>query len=77
MTDASAHLPLAKPAAVFRFRSYLANFVKGGFAWGFFKDMAIFTAAIIILIEAIFLARAYRTTLPRFGFAAPRFALGA
>ena len=56
MTDASAHLPLAKPASVFRFRSYLANFVKGGFAWGFFKDMAIFTAAIIILIEAIFLA---------------------
>jgi lipopolysaccharide export LptBFGC system permease protein LptF len=56
VTDASLPIPSARPATAFQFRSYLAGFVKGGFAWRFFKDMAIFTAAIIILIEAIFLA---------------------
>ena len=54
--EASAQTPSARSATAFRFRSYLAGFVKGGFAWRFFQDMAIFTAAIIILIEAIFLA---------------------
>ena len=56
MTDTTAQIPSARPAAAFRFGAYLAGFVKGGFAWRFFKDMAIFTCAIIILIEAIFLA---------------------
>jgi lipopolysaccharide export LptBFGC system permease protein LptF len=45
-----------RSAAAFHFRAYLAGFIKGGFAWRFFRDVAVFTAAIIILIEAIFLA---------------------
>jgi lipopolysaccharide export system permease protein len=54
--ESHAHNPSARSDTAFRFRAYLASFVRGGFAQRFFRDMAITTIAIIVLIEAIFLA---------------------
>jgi len=47
---------LARPMQAFRLRAYMASFIGGDLARGFFRNIAKFTLAVIILVEAIFLA---------------------
>ena len=45
-----------RPEQMFQMRADLAAFVRGGYALGFFRNVAVQALAIIVLIEAIFLA---------------------
>jgi lipopolysaccharide export system permease protein len=45
-----------RPEQMFQMRADLAAFIRGGYALGFFRSVAIQVFAIIVLIEAIFLA---------------------
>jgi lipopolysaccharide export system permease protein len=47
---------LGRPPGVFQLRAYLAAFIKGDYARGFFRQVAGQVFAIVVLIEAIFLA---------------------
>ena len=53
-TDPAA--PPARSVSAFQLRAYLAAFLRGDFALGFFRQIGVQAFAVIMLIEAIFLA---------------------